>query len=43
METAHAGLRLQPEHFGAIATHLTDSLAAKGVSAEDIDTVLGKV
>ena len=43
MEVAHTGLRLQPEHFNAIATHLGEALAAKGVSPEDIDIVLSQV
>jgi len=43
MELAHAGLNLQPAHFAAIATHLGDALAAKGVPLEDINTILTKV
>ncbi|MFA9558166.1 group 1 truncated hemoglobin [Evansella sp. AB-rgal1] len=43
MEKAHQGMNIQPEHFHAIAKHLTDALAHFGVSNEDIDQVITKV
>ena len=43
MEKAHAGLNLQPEHFEAIAKHLSEALAVYGVSQENINTVLERV
>ncbi len=43
MEKAHAGMNLQPEHFDAIAKHLSEAMAASGVSPEDIDGAISKV
>jgi hemoglobin len=43
MELAHEGLNLQPQHFDAIVKHLSDALAAHGVSAEEISAVIGHV
>ncbi|UJF34154.1 group I truncated hemoglobin [Paenibacillus hexagrammi] len=43
MAKVHAGMNLQPEHFGAIAKHLHDALAHFGVQEADIDQVLAKV
>jgi len=43
MEKAHAGMNLQPEHFDAIAKHLSEAMAARGVSPEDINTAISKV
>jgi hemoglobin len=43
MAKAHEGMNLQPEHFNAIAKHLSDALAHFGVSAADIDTALTTV
>lgn len=43
MEKAHTGLNLQPEHFDAIAKHLGEAMASKGVSPDGIEQALGKV
>jgi len=43
MEKAHAGLNLQPEHFDAIAKHLSEAMANQGVSPDGISQALGKV
>jgi hemoglobin len=43
MEKAHEGLDLQPEHFNAIVKHLSEALAAKGVSPEEINAVLDRI
>ncbi|RXT07044.1 group 1 truncated hemoglobin [Ammoniphilus sp. CFH 90114] len=43
MAKAHEGMNIQPEHFNAIATHLTNALVHFGVSQEDIDTAITKV
>ncbi len=43
MEKAHAGLNLQPEHLDAIAKHLGEALADRGVSPEDIKAVADRV
>lgn len=43
MEKSHTGLNLQPEHFDAIAKHLSEALAMNGVQQEDINTVLDRI
>ncbi|PWK14484.1 group I truncated hemoglobin [Tumebacillus permanentifrigoris] len=43
MEKAHEGMNLQPEHFNAIATHLSAALADFNVPQEDIDAVINKI
>lgn len=43
MEKAHGGLNLQPEHFDAIATHLSEALTMHHVPQEDINTILERV
>ncbi len=43
MEKAHEGLNLQPEHFDAIAKHLSEAMASKGVSSDGIEQALAKV
>lgn len=43
MAKAHEGMDLQPEHFDAIAKHLSSALAHFGVSQSDIDTAITKV
>ncbi|WP_325009565.1 group 1 truncated hemoglobin [Paenibacillus sp.] len=39
METAHAGLNLQQEHWDAVVELLVASLQEAGVGSEDIDTI----
>ncbi len=43
MEKVHTGMNLQPQHFDAIAKHLTESLAQGGVSSEDTNAALARV
>lgn len=43
MAKAHEGMNIQPEHFNAIATHLTTTLQELNVPQDDIDVVIGKV
>ena len=43
MAKAHAGMNLQENHFGAIATHLHDALAHFKVGEDEINQVLAKV
>lgn len=43
MAKAHKGMNLQPAHFQAIVTHLSDALAHYGVSEKDIEQALSKV
>src|SRR5262245_55763387 len=43
MRQAHAGLNITAAQFGAVAGHLSDALAACGVPAPTIDTVIGHV
>jgi hemoglobin len=43
METAHSGLNLQPEHFDAIAKHLSEAMANHGVSSDGINQAIAKV
>ncbi|TNY35914.1 group I truncated hemoglobin [Thermomonospora catenispora] len=40
MRQAHAGLGLRPEHFEAVAGHLTGALADAGVPQETIDEIM---
>jgi hemoglobin len=43
MRQAHAGLNITTAQFGAVAGHLSDALAACGVAASTIATVIGHV
>jgi hemoglobin len=43
MQKAHEGMNLQPEHFNAIAKHLTETLQHFGVDQSDIGQVIAKV
>ncbi|CAM4415417.1 group I truncated hemoglobin [Paenibacillus tarimensis] len=43
MAKAHEGMNLQPEHFNAIAAHLSTTLEEFGVSGEDIHQVMAKI
>lgn len=43
MAKAHEGMNLQPVHFNAIATHLTNALAHFNVPKADIDQVITHV
>lgn len=43
MEKAHEGMNLQPVHFEAIVTHLTDTLKELGVPEEGINAAIEKV
>lgn len=43
MAKAHEGMNIQPEHFVAIAKHLSSALVHFGVSQSDIDTAITKV
>ncbi|HWI64747.1 MAG TPA: group 1 truncated hemoglobin [Symbiobacteriaceae bacterium] len=43
MERAHAGMNLQPEHFGAVAGHMVASLQEHGVAQEDTDAVFHRL
>jgi hemoglobin len=43
MRQAHTGLDITAEQFGAVAGHLSDALAACGVPALTIATVIGHV
>ena len=43
MRHAHAGLNITADQFGAVAVHLSDALAACGVPAPTIATVIGHV
>ncbi|WP_096200998.1 group I truncated hemoglobin [Bacillus sp. FJAT-45350] len=43
MAKAHEGMNIQPEHFNAIATHLTTTLQELNVDQSDIDVVINKV
>jgi hemoglobin len=43
MRQAHAGLNITAAQFGAVAGHLSDALAACGVPASTIATVIGHV
>ncbi|MFN6486241.1 MULTISPECIES: group 1 truncated hemoglobin [unclassified Nostoc] len=43
MDKTHAGLNLQQQHFDAIAKHLSEAMAVRGVSAEDTKAALDRV
>ncbi len=43
MEKTHTGMNLQQPHFDAIAKHLKESVAVRGVSPEDTEAVLTRV
>lgn len=43
MEKAHAGMNLQPQHFGAVANHLVESLQEHGVDQASIDAAVAKL
>ncbi|MBP5976652.1 group 1 truncated hemoglobin [Brasilonema sp. CT11] len=43
MATVHTGMNLQQPHFDAIAKHLGESLAQRGVSSEDTNAALARV
>ena len=43
METTHKGMNLQQQHFDAIAKHLSEAVAVRGVSQEDANAVLARV
>jgi hemoglobin len=43
MEKTHTGMSLQQQHFDAIAKHLSASMAASGVSADDTTAALASV
>jgi hemoglobin len=43
MEKTHTGMNLQPEHFDAIAKHLSEAMAVGGASPEDTKAALERV
>jgi hemoglobin len=43
MREAHAGMNITEAQFGAVAGHLTEAMAACGVSPVLIETVIGQV
>ena len=43
MEQTHTGMKLQQQHFDAIAKHLSEAVAVRGVSPEDAKAVLTRV
>lgn len=43
MEKAHEGMNLQPVHFDAIVTHLTNTLKELNVPEEGINAAISKV
>ncbi|MGJ5672445.1 MAG: group I truncated hemoglobin [Nostochopsis sp.] len=43
MEKTHTGMSLQPQHFDAIAKHLSQAMASRGVSPEDTNAALARV
>ncbi|OVE83443.1 group I truncated hemoglobin [Natronolimnobius baerhuensis] len=43
MESAHAGMGITPSEFGAIATHLEETLAEYDVPEEDREAVLEEI
>ena len=43
MEKTHAGMNLQQSHFDAIVSHLKESMASVGASAEDTNAAVARV
>jgi hemoglobin len=43
MDKTHAGMNIQPQHFDTVAKHLSDAMAANGVSADDISAAMSRV
>ncbi|MHC5762010.1 globin domain-containing protein [Nostoc sp.] len=43
MDKTHAGMNLQQPHFDAIAKHLGEAMAVRGVSAENTKAALDRV
>jgi hemoglobin len=43
MEKTHTGMSVQPQHFDAVAKHLSDAMAASGVSAADASAAMARV
>ena len=43
MAQAHAGMNLQPEHFGAVAGHLVAVMQEAGLEHADINEVVARV
>ncbi|MEH2308911.1 globin domain-containing protein [Nostoc sp.] len=43
MDKTHAGMNLQQQHFDAIAKHLGEAMAVRGVSAENTKAALDRV
>lgn len=43
MDKTHAGMNIQPQHFDAIAKHLSDAMAASGVAAADASAAMARV
>lgn len=43
MDKTHTGMNIQPQHFDVVAKHLSDAMAANGVSADDISAAMARV
>ncbi|WP_460200288.1 group I truncated hemoglobin [Scytonema sp. NUACC21] len=43
MAVTHTGMNLQQKHFDAIEKHLRESLAVRGVSADDVNAAVARV
>ncbi|MFN6566056.1 group 1 truncated hemoglobin [Dendronalium sp. ChiSLP03b] len=43
MDKTHAGMSVQPQHFDAVAKHLSEAMATIGVAADDISAAIARV
>lgn len=43
MDKTHTGMSVQPQHFDAVAKHLSDAMATNGVAADDISAAMTRV
>jgi hemoglobin len=43
MDKTHTGMSVQPQHFDAVAKHLSDAMAATGVPAADASAAMARV
>lgn len=43
MDKTHTGMNIQPQHFDAIAKHLSDAMVTNGVAADDVSAAMARV
>ncbi|OUL34643.1 group 1 truncated hemoglobin [Nostoc sp. T09] len=43
MDKTHTGMNIQPQHFDAIAKHLSDAMVTNGVATDDVSAAMARV